>query len=171
MGGIEFAEFFLNVCFGKVSNLKVSSKSDLDKLLNGRQFNENGLWQMVQNLTARLKGINDRALYQKLWQFIVHLINVSDLETRFQCIVSTALQCPVPVVQSLMFTELKNQIFNHWNVDLNENDEPQQKEYEDESGIVVMEQTLNPFCSRQIVMVLVQRLSKELNNMSLQTIY
>ena len=110
----------------------------------------------MQYLTAQLKGISDRALHQKLWQFIVHLINASDLETRFQCIVSTALQCPIPVVQSLMFTELKNQIFNNWNGKESESKES-------ETG-------LNPFCSRQVVMVLVQRLAKELQNMSLQTI-
>merc|ERR1711920_1221304 len=34
-----------------------------------------------------------------------------------------------------------------------------------------MERTMNPFCSRQIVMVLVQRLSKELSDMSLLSIY
>ena len=84
--GIEFAEFFLNVCFGKLSNLKVENKSDLNKLLNGRQFNEHGLWQMVQSLTSRLKGINDRALHQKVWQLIVHLINVSDLQSFVICV-------------------------------------------------------------------------------------
>merc|ERR1712129_344303 len=138
--GIEFGEFFLNACFDKKSAT----------LLNAQQFNEYGLWQLVVSLTARLKGINDRALHQKLWQFIVHLINVSDLQTRFQCIVSTALQCPVPLVQSLMFTELKNQIFANWNAKTEQE---------------------NPFCSRQIIMVLVQRLSKTLNGMSLSTIY
>ena len=90
---------------------------------------------------------------------------------RFQCIVSTALQCPIPLVQSLMFTELKNQIFNHWNIDFADEESESKKEYEDENEITVLQQPLNPFCSRQIVMVLVQRLSKELNDMSLLNIY
>jgi len=134
-------------------------------LLSSNQFHEEGLWQLVQSLTARLKGIsNDRALTQKLWTFIVHLINAADLKTRFQCIVSTALQCPIPVVQSLIFTELKNQIFNNWNIAL---DEKKKKNENDE----IEQETLNPFCSRQVVMVLVQRLGKELQNMSLSNIY
>eukprot|EP01083_Nonionella_stella_P142699 442024_1 len=138
--GIEFGEFIL--------------RFNESELLNSTQFHEQGLWTLVQSLTAQLKGISDRALHQKLWKFIVHLINSADLATRFQCIVSTALQCPIPVVQSLMFTELKNQIFNNWNPNAGREEE----------------QILNPFCSRQVVMVAVQRLGKELQNMSLQTI-
>merc|ERR1712154_540377 len=62
------------------------------------------------------------------------------------------------------FTELKNQIFNNWNIAL---DEKKEKNENDE----IEQETLNPFCSRQVVMVLVQRLGKELQNMSLSNIY
>jgi len=112
------------------------------------------------------------------------MINAADLKTRFQCIVSTALQCPIPVVQSLMFTELKNQIFTNWNVDLRSPSEKAKDKEEEENAnnnnnddndddeeTVDLEDDLNPFCSRQVVMVLVQRLGKELQNVTLQNIY
>eukprot|EP00484_Ammonia_sp_Unknown_P000319 CAMPEP_0197023188 /NCGR_PEP_ID=MMETSP1384-20130603/3970_1 /TAXON_ID=29189 /ORGANISM="Ammonia sp." /LENGTH=980 /DNA_ID=CAMNT_0042451377 /DNA_START=12 /DNA_END=2954 /DNA_ORIENTATION=- len=179
--GVEFGEFLLNTTIGKMSNkdLKVESKQDLQRLLNTAQFHEQGLWALVQFLTSQLKGISDRAVHQKLWQFIVHIINAADLKTRFQCIVSTALQCPIPVVQSLMFTELKNQIFNNWNVDLGEekgqetdgNNLIADENQNDEEMMEMQHDTLNPFCSRQVVMVLVQRLGKELQNISVQNIY
>jgi len=182
--GIEFGEFILNTTVGKMSNkdLRVECKRDLDKLLSTAQFHEQGLWALVQYLTSQLKSINDRALHQKLWQFIVHLINAADLKTRFQCIVSTALQCPIPVVQSLMFTELKNQIFNNWNIaDLGQSRPTkapaQMAKGDDDNGdeeelvLAVAEDTLNPFCSSQVIMVLVQRLGRDLQNMSLQSIY
>ena len=73
-----------------------------------------------------------------------------------------------------MFTELKNQIFNNWNIELGEEkgQETDGNNLDDEDdGMVMMDDTLNPFCSRQIVMVLVQRLGKELQNISLQNIY
>jgi len=191
--GIEFGEFVLNLTAGKMAtdDLVVRSRKDLDRLLSTRQFHESGLWQLVQHLTSQLKSISDRALHQKLWQFVVHVINAADLKTRFQCIVSTALQCPIPVVQSLMFTELKNQIFKNWNVDLRAEangavavpsasgsgsgsaDGDGSGSAADGVGGAVgdAEDDLNPFCSRQVVMVLVQRLGKELQNVSLQNIY
>jgi len=175
--GIEFGEFVLNLTVGRMSNkdLVVQNRADLNRLLNTAQFHESGLWQLVQSLTTQLKSISDRALHQKLWQFVVHVINAADLKTRFQCIVSMALQCPIPVVQSLMFTELKNQIFSNWNVDLSDgqNGDPSNDVVDDdeEDGMMDLEDDLNPFCSRQVVMVLVQRLGKELQNVSLQNIY
>jgi hypothetical protein len=178
--GIEFGEFILSQSYPhsvrRNSNVNRKKKLDLNKLLNTAEFHQQGLWQLVQSLTGQLKGISDRALHQKLWKFIVHLINSADLKTRFQCIVSTALQCPIPVVQSLMFTELKNQIFNNWNIEFEVEDLVVAVEAEaedndsDDMGMNAMEETLNPFCSREVVMVLVQRLGKELQNMSLQTI-
>ena len=70
-----------------------------------------------------------------------------------------------------MFTELKNQIFTNWNVDLRNSKTAKEEVNEEEDGMVDMEDDLNPFCSRQVVMVLVQRLGKELQNVTLQHIY
>ncbi len=80
-----------------------------------------------------------------------------------------------------MFTELKNQIFDNWNIELKvvdlavkvdglEEEEDNGSDDDDDDGMAAVEGTLNPFCSREVVMVLVQRLGKELQNMSLQTI-
>ena len=81
--GIELGEFMLNMTVGRMSNkdLVVESRKDLHSLLDTAQFHESGLWTLVQYLTSQLKGISDRALHQKLWKFVVHVINAADLKS------------------------------------------------------------------------------------------
>ena len=64
-----------------LQDLVVENRKDLDRLLNTAQFHETGLWQLVQHLTSQLRSISDRALHQKLWQFVVHVINAADLKS------------------------------------------------------------------------------------------
>ena len=128
-----------------------------------------------------------------------------DTIARFQCIASTAVKCPIPVVSSLMFTELKNQMFLTWNIDFSEkNDNSETGKNSDNgsenscnsnnspivdnsplpssvgalgrslssgplSSIMVSdsENNGNPFVSRQVVMVLAQRIMKDANNNTL----
>ena len=118
-----------------------------NKLLTSAEFHEFGWWNMVQTLTTMMgynTSGNNKDLSKKLWKFIVKIINTSDLQSRFKCIASVAIQCPVAMVSSLMFTELKNQIFSNWN----SNDDN------------------NPFTSPEIVMILNERINKDVNKTS-----
>ena len=53
--------------------------------------------QLARLLTSMMGMNGDPILHRKIWKFINHLINASDLQTRFQCIAST-VKCPIPVV-------------------------------------------------------------------------
>ncbi|ETO11612.1 hypothetical protein RFI_25765 [Reticulomyxa filosa] len=126
-------------------------------LLTKQQFWDYGLWDLVQTLTVIISHVKDRSTQQCLWKLVLDLIHMSNLQARFQCISSVALHCPVSIVSSMMFTELKNQIWKHWD----SHSETATLESSD-----TLESSSNPFASSDVVMVCVQQLGKVLPSQS-----
>ena len=151
------------------------------RLLSSSQFHEQGLWSLVQKLTGRMSQVTDKVLRQRLWSFVLSLLHIADfksvlfllsllslphflslstlslLKARFQCISSVALQCPIPTVVSLMFSELKNQIWMNWP---STSPKAETETEKDDLSLDQVSLPSNPFCSLHVVSLFVEQLTQ-----------